>query len=156
MQNFSALIFLLSFFKNGLFFIVFLCCLIGQVQAQESDLRIGQWKSHLPYQAGRWVTQSETQIYYASPFSIFTIDKVDNSVDFISKVDGLSDVGVDKINYNQASETLVIAYTNSNLDLVKPDGIINLNDIQVNTSIIGDRTIYNILFEDNAAFLSTG
>ncbi len=124
--------------------------------AQESDLRIGQWKSHLPYQAGRWVTQSETQIYYASPFSIFTIDKVDNSVRFLSKVDGLSDVGVDKINYNQAIETLVIAYNNSNIDLVKPDGIVNLNDILKNTNIVGDRAIYNILFEGTAAYLSTG
>jgi len=154
MQNFSVLTFPLSCLKNGLFFLTFLYCFLGQ--AQESDLRIGQWKSHLPYQSGRWVTQSETLIYYASPFAIFTIDKRDNSVDFLSKVDGLSDVGVDKINYNQASETLVIAYTNSNLDLIKPDGIINLNDIQQNTSIIGDRTIYDILFEGDAAFLATG
>ena len=124
--------------------------------AQESDLRIGQWKSHLPYQAGRWVTQSETQIYYASPFSIFTIDKEDNSVEFLSKVKGLSDVGVDKINYNQAIETLVIAYNNSNIDLVKPDGIVNLNDILKNTNIVGDKKIYNILFEGTAAYLSTG
>ncbi len=124
--------------------------------AQESDLRIGQWKSHLPYQSGRWVTQSETQIYYASPFSIFTIDKADNSVEFLSKVEGLSDVGVDKINYNQSIETLVIAYVNSNIDLVKPDGIVNLNDILKNTNIVGDRAIYNILFEGTAAYLSTG
>lgn len=141
-KNDSLLLFLLLFFFIG--------------HAQESNLQIGQWKSHLPYQSGRWVTQSETQIYYASPFSIFTIDKIDNSVDFLSKVDGLSDVGVDKINYNQVSETLVIAYTNGNLDLVKPNGIINLNDIQKNTSIVGDRTIYNILFEGDAAFLATG
>ena len=127
MQNSSNPIFPLSVLKHSLFFLAFLCCLLGQ--AQESDLRIGQWKSHLPYQSGRWVTQSETQIYYASPFAIFTIDKIDNSVDFLSKVDGLSDVGVDKINYNQASETLVIAYNNSNLDLVKPDGIVNLNAV---------------------------
>ena len=147
MQNFHLL-------KISLLFLALSYCFLAN--AQDADLRIGQWKSHLPYQSGRWVTQSETQIYYASPFAIFTIDKMDNSVDFLSKVDGLSDVGVDKINYNQASETLVIAYTNSNLDLVKPNGIINLNDIQSNTSIVGDRTIYNILFEDDAAFLSTG
>ena len=151
MQKF---LFSISFLKNSLLLLLLLCGLLGRTQ--ESDLRIGEWKSHLPYQAGRWVTQSETQIYYASPFSVFTIDKVDNSVDFISKVDGLSDVGVDKINYNQKLETLVIAYNNSNIDLVKPTGIINLNDIQKNTSIVGDRTIYHILFDGNAAYLATG
>ena len=136
--------------------LLFFCLFFFVGQAQESDLRIGQWKSHLPYQAGKWVTQSETHIYYASPFSIFTIDKTDNSVDFISKVDGLSEVGVDKIQYNEVSETLVIIYDNNNIDLVKPDGVVNINDIRNNTSIVGDRTIYAILIEGNAAFLSTG
>jgi len=122
----------------------------------QSDLRIGQWKSHLPYHAGNWVTQSESTIYYASPFSIFTIEKEDFAVDFISTVDGLSDVGVNIIKYNPNSDALLVVYANSNIDLIKPDGIVNFNDIEKNTSIVGDRTVYDILFEGNSAFLSTG
>lgn len=124
--------------------------------SQVSDLSIGQWKSHLPYHSGKWVTQSETTIYYASLFSLFTIEKEDFAVDFISKVDGLSDVGINKIKYNEANDVLVVIYNNSNIDLIKSDKIVNLNDIQKNTSIVGDRMVYDILFEGNGAFLSTG
>ena len=124
--------------------------------AQQSDLRIGQWKSHLPYHSGVWVTQSEEKIYYASPFSIFTIDKQDFSVDFLTKIEGLSDIGINKIKYNELADVLIIIYNNSNIDLVKEGGIINLNDIQKNTSIVGDRTIYDIFFDEKSAFLSTG
>lgn len=135
------------------FFVLFFCV---NVWAQESELKIGQWKSHLPYHAGNWVTQSETTVYYASPFALFTIEKEDFAVDFISTVDGLSDIGVNKIKYNESLDALLVIYDNSNIDLVKSNEIINFNDIPKNTSIVGDRTIYDILFDGNGAFLSTG
>lgn len=124
--------------------------------AQENELRIGQWKSHLPYHSGNWVTQSESTIYYASPFSLFTIEKEDFAVNFISTVDGLTDVGVNKIKYNTDLDALLVVYFNSNIDLIKSDETINFRDIQTNSSIVGDRTVYDILFEGNGAFLSTG
>ncbi len=147
---------LMKYLLLSLFTSLFCTTAFSQDSVQVNDLKIGQWKSHLPYHAGNWVTQSETTIYYASPFSLFTIEKEDFAVDFISTVDGLSDVGVNIIKYNPNSEALLVIYDNSNIDLIKPDGIVNFNDIQQNTSIVGDRTIYDILFEGNAAFLSTG
>ena len=124
--------------------------------AQENDLRIGQWKAHLPYNSGRWVTQSESTIYYASPFALFTIEKDDFAVDFLSTVDGLSAIGINKIKYNPVTESLLVIYNDGNIDLIKSDGIVNFNDIRTNSSIVGDRTINDILFDDNGAFLSTG
>ena len=138
----------------------FLCLLFISISivgfAQESELRIGQWQSHLPYHSGNWVTQSKTTIYYASPFSLFTIEKEDFAVNFISTVDGLTDVGINKIKYNTALGALLVIYGNSNIDLIKSNEIVNFRDIQTNSSIVGDRTGYDILFEGNGAFLSTG
>jgi len=135
----------------------FFFCFFSVVSwAQENELRIGQWQSHLPYHSGNWVTQSETTIYYASPFSLFTIEKEDFAVDFISTVDGLSDIAVNKIKYNTDLDALLVVYFNSNIDLVKEDEVVNFRDIQTNSSIVGDRTVYDILFEGNGAFLSTG
>lgn len=149
-------------YTNNFYFIAskFLClCFLGIPIigfAQENELQIGQWQSHLPYHSGIWVTQSETTIYYASPFSLFTIEKEDFAVDFISTVDGLSDVGINKIKYNTTLDALLVIYNNSNLDLVKEKEVINFRDIQTNSSIVGDRTVYDVLFEGNGAFLSTG
>lgn len=123
-----------------------------------NDVRIGGWRSYLPYQKAKYVTQSNTEIIVATEFAIVTIDKEDNSVQFKSKVDGLSDAGVQLVKYNTKSDILLIAYANSNIDLVDKNGsITNVRDILDNISIIGDKTIYDVYIADATyAYLATG
>ncbi len=122
------------------------------------DLKLGQWKSYLPYHLGKSITQSETTIYYASPWSLFMIDKEENSVRFMSKVEGLSDVGMGVIKYVPGQETLITSYENSNIDLIKPSRIVNLPFIKEDQNIVGDKQIYNIFLADdnNLAYLACG
>ena len=47
------------------------------------------------------------------------------------------------LKYAPEHETLIASYANSNIDLIKPDGIVNLPDVK-NFDIVGDRAIYNI------------
>jgi ligand-binding sensor domain-containing protein len=115
---------------------------VGILFAQ-SDLKIYQWKSHLPYDVGKSITQSSTKVYFASPFSIFSVDKEEQSLDFLTKVEGLSDIKMSVLKYAPEHETLIACYANSNIDLIKPDGIVNLPDVK-NFDIVGDRAIYNI------------
>ena len=89
-------------------------------------------------------------------FHFLPLKKEDFAVNFITKVDGLTDVGINKIKYNNSLDALLVIYNNSNIDLIKQDEIVNFKDIQTNGSIVGDRTVYDILFEGNGAFLSTG
>lgn len=111
----------------------------------QSDLRIGQWKEHLPYNGGATVTQSETKIYYGTEFAIMAINKADTSdVQFFSKVDGLSDAGPSWIKFHQPLRTLIIGYKNGNIDLLDSSGVTNINDILRNTSIQGDKKITSI------------
>lgn len=109
----------------------------------QSDLKIYQWKSHLPYDIGKSITQSSSKVYFAAKFSIFSVDKDDNSLEFLTKVEGLSDINMSVLKYAPEHETLIASYANSNIDLVKPDGVVNLPDIK-NFDIVGDRAIYNI------------
>ncbi len=114
----------------------------GLLMAQ-SDLKIYQWKSHLPYPIGKSITQSSSKIFIAAPYSIFSIDKEDHSLEFFTKVEGLSDIKMSVLKYAPEHETLIASYNNSNIDLLKPEGIINLADIK-NSDIVGDKAIYNI------------
>jgi ligand-binding sensor domain-containing protein len=50
---------------------------------------------------------------------------------------------------------LVVAYNNSNLDIVQPGKVINLAEIK-RKNIIGDKTIYDIQIVGNVAYLATG
>lgn len=120
--------------------LLFLLSISLQIFAQ-SEIPIYGWKAHLPYLNGEAVTQSQNKIIYATEWSLFTIDKEENSVEFLSKVDGLNDVGIKKVEYDLVNDQLIVVYDNSNIDLIKDDQIYNVNNIKNNPNIVGDRSI---------------
>ncbi len=124
--------------------------LAGSLFAQ-NPLSIGQWRSHLPYRTGKYVAQSEEKVYFATNFSLLELDKEELSVRFLSKVDGLSNVGIEFIRYNKESDILIVVYKNTVIDLIKPDGdIVTMNQIRNFSNFIGDKRIYDIYIENDS------
>ncbi len=116
---------------------------------------IGQWQEHLPYGSTLSVAFGNAQIFAATPYNVFSID-ADKEVTRYSKTNGLNDVGVSNIAFDETSKQLLIAYTNSNIDLLDvKDQVHNISDIK-RSNIIGDKTIYNIFFSGQFAYLCTG
>ena len=118
-------------------------------------ISIGQWRNHLPKNKVIAVAEADNLIYAATPYSIFYYDKTDNSIQQLTKVNGLSDIGISAIHYNNTYKTLVVSYTNANVDLIKKTGIVNLPDIK-NKSIPGNKKINNITSMGKYAYLSCG
>ncbi len=116
---------------------------------------IGQWRDHLPYNKCIAVTEAKNKIFCATPYSVFYYDKDDNSIHRLTKVTGLSDIGVSAINYSNEFNTLVIAYSNTNIDLVQNNRIINISDIK-RKPMLGYKTINNIKFIGQYAYLACG
>ena len=110
----------------------------------QSDLRIGEWQSFPAYSSGISVTQDADNVYYASTNGLFSVRKADRFLEFFSKVDGLSDVGIKFIKYQAARDVLVVIYENSNIDLVYNDRIINIRDILTNNQIVGSKGINDV------------
>nr|MBA3902041.1 hypothetical protein [Bacteroidota bacterium] len=73
----------------------------------------------------------------------------------LSKINGLSDIGFETIAYNKKAHALLIVYSNSNLDILKGDRIINLADIR-RSNVLGDKRIYGVTFKEEFAYLATG
>ncbi len=133
------------------------CLVISAVLlSAQSDLKIGDWRSYLPYRFGLSVTQSPTAVYYGSQWALLKVNKEDLSLEFFSKVEGLSDIGVQLVEYAPASEALIIVYQNSNIDLIFEDEIINLPQIKANTQIVKDRSVHDIYVSSSFAYLATG
>lgn len=126
---------------------------LNALNAQQ--IPIGQWRDELPYTLCNAVTEGEGRIYCSTPYAIFYIDKEDNSVIRTTKINGLSDIGISSIKYSKEYHTLVIAYSNANIDLVKNNTIINISDIK-RKSILGNKTINAITFISKYAYLSCG
>jgi len=122
----------------------------------QPDVPIGGWQDFLPYQQGVSVTQGPDKIYYATPLSIFSIDKEDRSVTLLSKVSGLSDVGVKQVQYDHIHDQLYVIYTNSNIDIISAGDILNIPNIKANTTITGSKQVNDIFIDDNGeAFMAT-
>lgn len=119
------------------------------------SISIGEWRDELPYSEAIAVAVSDDIIYCVTPYSLFTLKESDGVMKRYSKINGLSDFGVSTIAYNKSQDVLVIAYSNTNIDLVKDGEIINISDIK-RKQILGKKTINNIYFIDDIAYLSCG
>ena len=82
------------------------------------QMTIGEWRTHLPYSQAIGVTEADDKIYCVTRGGLFYFNKKDNSINKFTKVDGLSDVQINCVNYSHEYDVLVIAYSNANLDLI--------------------------------------
>lgn len=137
------------------YFLLFNILLMSFIEVQSQGIGLGEWRTHLPYQKVTDIELAGQKVYAATPYDLFYYDKSDNSLQLLNKVNGLNDIGVSKICYNDTYKTLMVAYSNTNIDLIKPDGIVNISDIK-NKELVGNKTINNILFKDKYAYLSCG
>jgi hypothetical protein len=136
-------------------FLLFFFIVFSHVQLSAQSMAIGDWREHLPYNNCIAVSEAGSLIYTATPYGIFTYDRSDNSIQRLTKINGLSDIGLSDIAWNSARKTLVITYTNANIDLLKDNKITNLSDIK-RKPILGDKNIYSIVCLDKYAYLCCG
>ena len=124
-------------------------------QAQNSLPALGAWREHLPYQNAVDVVATDKKIIAATPFSLFSIDKISGEIQRISKVSGLSETGISRIAYDAETEKLFIAYNNSNIDVLVNGSIKNIPALQ-RANVSGDKRIFQIYPQSSFAYLATG
>lgn len=121
------------------------------IQAQ--DVSIGFWKDYQSYTSASYIAEAGSRIYCVTNGGLFYLEKTDNTLNRISKVNGLSDIGVKQVAYDENLEITVVTYENCNLDLIKGERIINISDIK-RKEIIGNKFINNIIIKEGIAYLS--
>jgi hypothetical protein len=137
--------------KTLLILIIGCTTLNGHTQS----LALGEWRAHLPWNNGVGVADAGNKIYCAAENGLFSYDKGNNSLEVFSKVNGLSDKGLTLIKHHEAYNILFIAYENSNIDILFPDQIVNITDIQ-RKNIVGSKSINDIIFIGRYAYLACG
>ena len=132
--------------------VVMVTCLHSESQAQR---KTGEWQDYLSYANAFKVAEGDNKIFCVTEGGLFYTDLMDNTLSKLTRKEGLSDVGIQNIAYSKSKDLLLVAYKNSNIDLVYKNRIVNLGDIS-RKQMTGDKTIYNILFHNNSAYLSCG
>ncbi|MCB0563203.1 MAG: hypothetical protein KDD01_02375 [Phaeodactylibacter sp.] len=136
--------------RKALLSIFTVLIIVGPALAQ-NVLPIGKWRSHLPLRTGKFVTQSEDKVYYSTNYSILELDKEELSTRFLSKVNGLSNIGIEFIRYNPLSDILIVVYKNTVIDLIKPGGeIVTMSQIRNFSNFIGEKRIFDIHIENDS------
>jgi hypothetical protein len=129
--------------------------LLSVLSGRSQQIPIGSWREELPYYQVISVTDAGSMVYAATPYSVFTVDKEDNSVTRINKINGLSDIGITCIRYNQQTKTTVLTYTDANIDLIRGTSVTNISDIK-RKQILGNKTINSIYCMGKYAYLACG
>lgn len=131
-----------------IFFILFNCAF-----SQTNDPNL--WQEYLPYSDVNFVLKSNNNVLGVTPYSMFSLDTDDNSIQKHSKINSLSDFGITAASYNEFSNKVVLGYSNGNIDFFDVNKTVGQPAIKLN-SIIGDKTIYHIYSDDSRVYFSTG
>lgn len=115
----------------------------------------GEWQLHLPTTQPLVLADAGERVYVAAEASFYFFDKNLNTLRLLSRRDGLSDVGVRTLAYDPATQQLLVAYRNGNLDVLRPDGSVrNVTDI-LRKNLQGGKVINDIYFSGGQAYLSS-
>ncbi len=74
---------------------------IFSVLSVPAQIPTGAWRDHLPYSQCIKVVEAGGKIYCATNYNIFTHNTIDNSIEKLSKITGLSDIGISTMEYYQ-------------------------------------------------------
>tara|TARA_B100000902_G_scaffold12252_1_gene14926 strand:- start:60926 stop:63076 length:2151 start_codon:yes stop_codon:yes gene_type:complete len=119
-----------------------------------SQNNIYSWQEYFSYKNAKNILEINNTIYCSTDNGLFYYDKNDYTINRLNKINGLSDVGIHKMEYDEYSNTIIIAYSNCNIDLIKENGqVVNITDIKEKL-ITGKKKINNIRFNDGFAYLS--
>lgn len=125
---------------------IFLCGVMA-VSAQS----IGAFKDHLPYKNAIALCGYNQQLMVATENALFIANKSDNKAQRLSKVQGLSDVGVSCMNSNESRA--VVGYSNGNIDVLEGLLIHNIPNLK-NENMLGEKRINSVYFHQEFAYLS--
>lgn len=132
-----------------LFYILICLCLFTE---QGFSQATGTWHSYLACNTTSAVAEGNNHVFAMADGALYSYGKEDQSVNVYNKQTGLSDTKVAQIGYNADVNTLLIIYSNGNIDLMGEKGIYNLPYLMNNTNI-QDKTINGIYFYKEYAYL---
>ena len=136
--------------KKGILLILIILTVLKNITSQIAP---GQWRDHLSYYKAEKVVLAGNKVYCMTFNSLFYYNKTDNTVNTISKVQGLAETEFSTIAYSTKLDVLIIAYVNSNIDIVQKNKIVNVPYIK-NKLGISDKRINDITILGKYAYLA--
>lgn len=119
------------------------------------NMPVGSWIDYLPYNSVFAVSIGNSHVYGATEFGLIEFTRSDNSVLRFSKVEGLSDIGISCLDYNEETQRFFVGYSNGKIDLISEDEIISNSDLFRKT-ISGSKALNSVFMKGKFAYVATG
>lgn len=132
------------------FYILFIIVFLGLNLLGEN------WNYHLSTVHTYDVVRGNKRIFFLSEGGIFYFDKRDNSINALTKVEGLSGSDFSGMEYSHATNSLIVYYQSSMVDIIPDDGSpIQIADIK-RKNIAGNKAIFGATCQDEYCYLACG
>lgn len=137
-------------------YILVLSCLLSILPLRSFGSGIGTWKNFLAYSNVQWIEKGGNVLYVLASNDLYAYNEKNNSIQTFDKVNGLNDIDIDFIAWNNVAKRLVIVYANQNIDLLTQKGeIVSLPDYY--RKAMTDNKKVNSLYTEGAyCYVSTG
>jgi hypothetical protein len=119
----------------------------------QAQTPVGSWSDHLVYNTAKCVATGSEDIYASTGSSIIVYNKALAELKKMSRINGLTESGIGTIAWSEENKALIIAYTTTNIDLVKNSIIYNIPDIS-RKYIPGKKEINRIRTNGKYAYLA--
>lgn len=119
-----------------------------------SQQPVGTWSDHLRYNTATAVAAGQKEIFASTGSSLIVYNKEFAELRKLSRINGLTETGISSIAWSEDHSTLIIAYKNTNIDLVVKNNIFNVPDIY-RKSMPERKYINRIRIKGRHAFLAT-
>lgn len=114
------------------------------------------WQEHISINSCNSVARLGSYIYGSNRAEIIYFDQKELAPRSLSKINGLSDVGIRLLRTNSFNNKLLVVYDNCNLDLIENKTVVrNYPDFKLK-SLNGKKIVNEVTFKDHIAYLACG
>lgn len=121
----------------------------------DAQIGMSEWRLHVPNRKAIDIVAVGSIIFTAFENGVMEYDTDAGEVVIWDNVNGLSDISISSLGYESTSKSVVVGYSNGNLDLIKDNRLTNIPAI-VLAPLQGDKKIYKIVEYQSYIYLATG
>lgn len=121
----------------------------------QENIPLGTWRVHLSFNKLTSLAVAPDQVYTSNDIGLMILNKADQQISQVSKIDGLSGATITTLAYDAQRSALVIGFQNGLLNILNGNRISIYNGLANSIALSGSRAINNITINGSLAFLST-
>lgn len=120
------------------------------------NIPLDTWRLHPSFNAINHITlDGNARVFASSLLGLMIVDRADNSLTTLTKLDGLHGGSITAIGYSVSLGTLIVSYSDGKFDIIQNNNEVSTFDPTAANTLATSRRINDIRIDDNLAYLST-